>query len=310
MKKIFYFHIGNHKTGTTSIQLFLHNNRDLLKKNNLIYPEIDVSEMYNYNNNNVSWELSNDKRFDKKKRTLSDLIKLIDSAESNIIFSSEDFPIVEYDNKKFQLLKNKITENNFSIKIIIYLRNQIDHFRGMYQICLMLGIPFTSPNKLLALLENSDIIKINKLQFWFDYNKQIQQITKIFDIQTKDIICKSFHQEKNNLISGFYKIIYNSSELDLGALDKKKFNTSLSQLQIKLLECFNKISESESFSIEEKKTIKEFFAFSNNLKVGNNHYLTNHYNQMLRNRFSSSNSLVENNFNIQINKSWKNSDYT
>ena len=71
MQKIFYLHLGNHKTGTTSIQHFLSNNRNELNKINFSYPEVHEKEFYNLAQHNVAYDLCNHKSFDNTKKKLS-----------------------------------------------------------------------------------------------------------------------------------------------------------------------------------------------------------------------------------------------
>ena len=303
MNKTIYFHIGNHKTGTTSIQLILKKNIDLLNDNNLIYMDRSKNDIYNYNNNNISWELASDPRFNNQNKKLDDLIKLINSSQKNIIFSSEDFPLIGYNEKKMSLLLSALNTNKYKIKVIIYLRNQIDHFIGLYQISLLLGLSFSSPLKLINLLEKENIIKINSTFFWFDYFKQYNQILNLFKITKKDIICKSYHQEKEKLVISFFNCINKNIEKDLSKSDLIKTNSGLTNLQVKLIESTNFIGNKFNISSKELANIK--LSFRNELyRIGSKYSIDDEMCNIIKNKFYKSNTKIEKLFNISINSYW------
>ena len=108
MHKNFFIHIGNHKTGTTAIQNFLHKNENRLKLNKIIYPEIGKTLQYSYNSHNIAWELNGDIRFEQQNKTLSDLYKFISQCNNSIIISSEDLQNLEFDEVKFNQFKNEL----------------------------------------------------------------------------------------------------------------------------------------------------------------------------------------------------------
>ena len=108
MDKIFFIHIGNHKTGTTAIQRFLNSYAKELKSNGIEYPKIGNTYQYPYNNHNIAWELNADIRFNTKSKTLNDLYNFISYCNNNIIISSEDFQNLEFSTDKFNTFQNEV----------------------------------------------------------------------------------------------------------------------------------------------------------------------------------------------------------
>lgn len=300
MKKLF-LHIGTHKTGTTAIQIFLNENKKHLSNLGLEYPDIGNTETYPYNNHNIAWELSEDKRFHKKYKTLSHLYDFMKNNKKNIILSSEDFQIINFNQNKFQEFKNIIKQNNYSLIIILFLRNQIDYFCGIYQIMLMLGIPFVSPEELSRNLLNNDYIQVDQVHYWFNYHKKIQQIKNVFNISNENIICKSYDENKESLLQNFL----NTLDVKIEKVNYDRFdriNIGCSELSIKMVEQLNLISQKNGFSENDKLKIRKIF-FSQEFYIGKKFYISNeNIKKLIKERFFQSNELVEKDFNIHINK--------
>lgn len=304
MTKNFFIHIGNHKTGTTAIQTFLNYNSEKLKLEDIQYTKIGFTEQYPYNNHNIAWELNGDIRFSPKDKKLDDLYNFISNCKSNIIISSEDFQNLEFDSIKFDKFKNEIKKNNFNIKIILYLRNQIDYFAGIYQIMLLLGYPIKNIENIYYKLEKDDFIKLElplKVRIWFDYNKQIDHIKKIFDIENKDIICKSYDENKNRLLKSFLDII-NVSNKDIEYDKFVGVNESITALSVTMLEFFNQ--KREKFDLSNKDTLRIKSLLTNKEIFSGEKFKIKDKNlkSFMIKRFKDSNNLVEKKFNILINQ--------
>ena len=83
--KTLFLHIGNFKTGSTTLQSFFYLNRNLLKKNNIetIY---ERNYFKNTIHNQKLYKLFNEKKFKKIKKYFSKISK-----KSHILISSEFF---------------------------------------------------------------------------------------------------------------------------------------------------------------------------------------------------------------------------
>nr|NQU92548.1 hypothetical protein [Bacteroidota bacterium] len=114
MKELF-IHTGVHKTGTTALQSFLYNNRDvLLKKHNIRYPKLDKDQFY-FQHNYLATLLKQSKHDE-----FATLIKSFVPMSGRILLSSESFSGHQKIPKGMGLVKNLFDR----VKVIVYLRRQ------------------------------------------------------------------------------------------------------------------------------------------------------------------------------------------
>ena len=120
--KYLYLHIGNFKTGSTSLQSFFYLNRRLLKKNNIetIY---EKNYFKNTIHNQKLYKLFDEKKFEKIKKYFSKI-----NRKSHILISSEFFSCFSYDLKKIQFLKEIILKLGYKPKVIFYYRSDKSYF--------------------------------------------------------------------------------------------------------------------------------------------------------------------------------------
>jgi hypothetical protein len=115
MKQVF-LHIGTQKTGSSSIQFFLHSNRERLTELGYLYP----SEKKTHHN--LAYTLLGDPKADHKSNTWEDIIAEIDNSKlDKIIISSEFFA----QSSKIEFIE-KIAAYlaKYQTKIIVYLKRQ------------------------------------------------------------------------------------------------------------------------------------------------------------------------------------------
>lgn len=129
-----YLHIGMHKTGSTSIQYFLHANRALLHRQGVDYPE---EQRYGYAHHPLAWLCLPHARFmdplkDKyatREAWVNDLNAFRDRLKASrydrIILSSETFADTD---------PAKVAEyfRDFDTRIIVYLRRQDLYLESSY----------------------------------------------------------------------------------------------------------------------------------------------------------------------------------
>lgn len=123
MKRLF-IHIGIHKTGSTSLQFFLMNNRKVLLDNNFCYPEVPIDDVVPYQHRHIMSLIEKDKK--------DDFIQFFHDASKkadNVLISSETFLCEKYFIKWFVGLKDIFDE----INIIAYLRRQDDWVESLYK---------------------------------------------------------------------------------------------------------------------------------------------------------------------------------
>lgn len=135
-----YLHIGKSKTGTTTIQLGLETNRDLLLRNQYLYPQTGIISSGHHN---LYFELSNDPRFDKSKGTMDDLFQEINEFKKrypngNVILSCEGLEALLEDSVwdpvsggifgRFLALVSRIDE----VGVIYILRRQDKYYQSFW----------------------------------------------------------------------------------------------------------------------------------------------------------------------------------
>lgn len=119
-----------HKTGTTSIQNFLQENKQKLSNYDIYVPE---QGKWRKGHHNIAWECTADPRFTKENGDFSDVAKeLKATTHSKVVMSSEDFGNAVHLRKKYIFLKNYFEELNFQVKIIAYIRPQYKSFDSLY----------------------------------------------------------------------------------------------------------------------------------------------------------------------------------
>jgi len=126
-----YLHIGSPKTGTTTIQSGLVDNRDVLFRNGYLYPKVGIKF---WGHHNLFWDMTSDQLFEPSLGNLELLCKNLtrykaNNPNGNIIISSEAF----FRAYKFVMVKlmdelSKIDE----VKIIVYLREQASYYLSFW----------------------------------------------------------------------------------------------------------------------------------------------------------------------------------
>ncbi|MCB1756162.1 MAG: hypothetical protein KDJ38_11600 [Gammaproteobacteria bacterium] len=128
-KKKIVLHIGRHKSGTTSIQQFLHTNPEWLGRFGYYYPTIgkrayahhELGERFS----RQSLRSAGPEYLLKNDEYAKSLIAEIDATDKSIIISSEAFQ--NCDPSVIKKLFDK-----YDVRIVIYLRNQVSYLPSAY----------------------------------------------------------------------------------------------------------------------------------------------------------------------------------
>ncbi|MBU0577413.1 sulfotransferase family protein [Patescibacteria group bacterium] len=124
-KKKLYLHIGVHKTGSTSIQRFIRNNKEQLLKAGVFIPLLEDEYRHdNYGNNhvNLAWEIRNNNQFDPKKATWKKFITDYQNSDcQKAVISTEALDGM----KESEIVSlYRLLRDHFDTTIICYLRRQ------------------------------------------------------------------------------------------------------------------------------------------------------------------------------------------
>ena len=136
--KTLYIHIGTPKTGSTAIQFFCTENREILKKKGYCYPDFPyrykgkskrrngVFLVGKYRDENGEWRVEEEEKiFSEGMSKIKELFKSFD----NVILSDEGIWLATKSRKKelWKKLQKEAKSNDFEIKIIVYLRRQDEY---------------------------------------------------------------------------------------------------------------------------------------------------------------------------------------
>ncbi|MBN2824280.1 MAG: hypothetical protein JXQ76_03065, partial [Campylobacterales bacterium] len=225
MSKKLYLHIGTHKTGTTSIQKALANNRNKLNEKGLSYfydnPDGTKSPIFNTH----SW-FSLNENFLKDGLTIKFKNKLsqeISKLSEEVIVSSENFSWL-FNASELIELKKELEVYFDEIKIIIYLRRQealtISHRQeGSKNLLRPASMFYGNEVTALPMHQGSFEPYLNyyeKIKMWSSVLGKESIIVRVFDkkvLYQGDAVADFFHlfgiediePVKSNVSSGFEK---------------------------------------------------------------------------------------------------------
>ena len=136
MIRTLYIHIGTPKTGTSTLQHFFEDNRAALLQKGIYYPEKIDSGTWggkDSTDGNFAWIT----RCDKSVRDISDIFNHMFSISNKVLLSTENIWLEIKDKGDFLLNLKQMLEGT-EIKVIVYLRKQIDYLESQYRECVRL----------------------------------------------------------------------------------------------------------------------------------------------------------------------------
>ncbi|MCR4946538.1 MAG: hypothetical protein K5929_06315 [Lachnospiraceae bacterium] len=206
MKSTVYLHIGTPKTGSTSIQNFLYENRDLLSEKGLFYPDMGFDYrnivhsvnghfLMNLNPNNKKCEKGHTKTYDEGFEKLYEMAeehdKILLSEEKLWYWYRTDAPEGAF----WIELKEKLTAHDIDCRIIVYLRRQDSFMQSLWSQRVKVGIRKDSLEEFL------------KESYPNDYYRYLNALSDVFG---KDhMIVRSFERSRfknGDLLEDFLEI--------------------------------------------------------------------------------------------------------
>lgn len=231
-KQQIYIHIGTPKTGTTTLQEFFKLNKEALAKLGILYPEWGYSNRWgNFENTegNFGWIVqSND--LEIKERISS----VLDDSYRGILLSTEDIWGEVRDKASFLRNIQSIGEA-VEIKVIVYLRKQIDYIESQYRECIRVAT-FREPIESIVDFSNEQVQFLrDNCEYWSILEEMAGEIGD------ENIIVRPYEkvQFKNgNIIDDFLSILgleYNESFQQCA----KNYNPPMSNVALEMKRIMN-----------------------------------------------------------------------
>lgn len=220
-KKTIYFHIGTHKTGTTALQKFFVDNKELLKNKGLVY------DFYNEQEMNQGYLAFSPEKWDDL-----DLDPL-----RNYIISGEDFysHVLQYSD----VISNKLS--NFNIHFIVYFKRQDLMIQSVY-------------NQLVKMHGFSKEIS-NNINYNFDYYQFLQILKNKFSQSNLTVrVYEKKQFEGGSIFSDFLKILGLDLTNDF-KIEKKVINPSLTTEKMEFTRYINMLDLPIDFRTQLSKLV-------------------------------------------------------
>ncbi|MGE0233385.1 MAG: hypothetical protein AB7O39_10925 [Flavobacteriaceae bacterium] len=139
MARTLFVHVGFHKTGTTSIQVFLRRNAELLAELGVLVPTAGTVFLKS-GHHNIAWQLSGDACYRPDVSGLGDLeAELAASALPRAVISSEDFTNLADAPEARARLEAAAARAGYAVRYILFHRAIFDYVPSLYLVIRKLG---------------------------------------------------------------------------------------------------------------------------------------------------------------------------
>lgn len=283
MKKRLLLHIGIGKTGTTSIQDMLLNNQARLAEHGVLYPKTGIVQFGHH-----GLAILDEQTFSAKTHALyQGLLKEIrNSSCHTVLISSENYSFMTagYIND----LANSLQE--FEVKIVFYVREQIKLFASSYLEWLKVGKEHQGSVKKFFELHKNSFDFARRIAPWEDAFGQENIMVRLFEKRiVGEDVCNDFlaflgfefalklpkEQANPSLAEECVDLVHYLDGLDLEAEQRRQIITYLLDISQHLKQARGK----PLFEPEYKEYIYEFYQRSNLLFA--NRYLKGDEKELL-----------------------------
>ena len=199
-KRICYIHVGPHKSGTTSIQWFLQENRAELLKHGYFVPE---SETKRGAHHALAEGLAGLDVGEHRQPLVTKSIQAItETASEAIIISSEALEGILDSRKRAEIFFEQIRELNLEPKLVLFPRNQPQWINSSYAFSVMS-------------FRRADAFQVAALGFARSPGSRFSRWVKLVDVYELELIARPFTKETvaRGVITEFLRAIgINSSQ--------------------------------------------------------------------------------------------------
>ena len=133
------FHVGTHKTGTTSVQTMMGAHREFFETQGVLFPY--AGHVRNGGHHNIAWELNGDAGYDPAQGSLADLaVELKATPRKSVLLSSEDFEFWYLRPDLLAQIKSVAEGAGFSVEVLLVLRPVTEYIESLYKELLKHGL--------------------------------------------------------------------------------------------------------------------------------------------------------------------------
>ena len=246
MKKTLYLHIGTPKTGTSTIQHFLKENAIRLMINGIYYPEFNLSQAWGGKDSidgNFGWFTRVDLPIDRK---IEKIVQCFEKS-NKVLLSSENVWFEIKDKPEFLRLLNK---HGIEVKVIVYLRKQVDYLESQYRECIRL-ILSSEPVELAC---NPESGILGGVYGYLDYYSVLEDMAQV--IGRENIIVHPYERTQfvNNDIIEDFMSIFKVSLTSEWHMPSKQYNPSMNNNALWIKRYMN-----QSFKAQQNKLNSIFY---------------------------------------------------
>ncbi|MEI8148785.1 MAG: hypothetical protein WCG62_06870 [Actinomycetes bacterium] len=172
------FHVGTHKTGTTSIQTMMGAHREFFETQGVLFPY--AGHVRNGGHHNIAWELNGDAGYDPQLGTLADLAtELAATTLSSVILSSEDFEFWHLRPDLLAQIKHVAEGAGFSVEVLLVLRPVTEYVESLYKELLKHGLS-VSRRTFVETIATTGAYPFRERTYRFDYAEMVQGFQAAF----------------------------------------------------------------------------------------------------------------------------------
>lgn len=134
MRKRIFVHVGTHKTGTTSIQFFLTEEREMLRRCGIFVPHAGtgIAEAP-AGHHNIAYELSGHPGYDAGLAGVAALLdELRDADEKVAVISSENMQFLHRSPERLLGFDRALDAVGYDRTYVVFFRNAGDYFLSLY----------------------------------------------------------------------------------------------------------------------------------------------------------------------------------
>lgn len=226
--KVLYLHIGTPKTGTSTLQHFLYDNKEILESNGIYYPIWNKLKAWGgeeSTDGNFGWiqrcQLTSEQKIDE-------VAKCFEQHEK-VLLSTENIWLEVLDKKSF-LNDLKSIDEELQVKVIVYLRKQVDYLESQYREYVRL-ILFQEPIDAVIDFNNPALENVkNSLDYLSVLDNMAEAIGK------ENVLVRVYEKSSflnESIIDDFLDLL-GLKLTDQYALPKKNYNPSMSNVALEL----------------------------------------------------------------------------